>query len=300
MNIKPTRLRKGDKIAVIAPAGPVTPDEIQPAMDLLVQEGYRVIKAPHLFEKQGYLAGMDTVRLEDLHSVFNNDGIKAVLCARGGYGTLRFLDKIDYGRIKRNPKIILGYSDITALLLAVHKMTGLVTFHGPVVRDLSGKGEKGLRVFLDIVSSQRRPTFNLSVGTVLREGKARGLLMGGNLSLLSHLIGTPFVPSMKGVILFLEEKGEPLYRIDRMLTHLRLGGVLKELSGVILGDFVGCGDMEDINALLMDITAGIDIPVISGLAVGHGHKNMTLPVGLRAELDTGNRNLTFLEACVIP
>jgi muramoyltetrapeptide carboxypeptidase len=298
VNIKPARLQKGDEIAIIAPAGPVTVDEIQPAVDILVQEGYRVKKASHLFARQGYLAGNDEARLADLHSVFNNDNIKALLCARGGYGTLRFLDKIDYDRIKKNPKIILGYSDITALLMAIHKMTGLVTFHGPVVRDLSGIGGRGIKDFFDTVSSQRKLKFDLSGGTVLAEGKAKGPLLGGNLSLLSHLIGTPFIPPMKGVILFMEEKGESLYRIDRMLTHLRLGGILKDLSGMIIGDFIDCGDMEDIHGLLTDIMAGIDIPVFSGLPVGHGDKNMTIPVGLQAELDTGSMKLKFLETCV--
>lgn len=299
MNIKPPRLQTGDEIAIIAPAGPVTPVEIRPAIDFLVREGYRVRQATHLFAKEGYLAGNDAARLEDFHSVFDNAHIKAVLCARGGYGTLRFLDKIDYGRIKRNPKIILGYSDITALLMAVHKMTGLVTFHGPVARDLSGTGDKCFKDFFKLVSSREKWSFDLSEGTALHEGKAKGFLLGGNLSLLSHLIGTPFMPDMKGGILFIEERGESIYRIDRMLTHLRLGGILKDLSGLIMGDFVDCGDIEDINGLLTDIMAGFDIPLFSGLPVGHGDKNLTIPVGLQAELDTGSMKLTLLESCVV-
>lgn len=300
MTIKPPRLNPGDAIAIIAPAGPVTLDEIQPAIDLLIKKGYQIVQSPHLFSKQGYLAGNDDTRLEDFHSILNNPSTKAILCARGGYGTLRLLDIIDYDLIRRNPKIILGYSDITALLLAIHKKTGLITFHGPVVREIHGPRNKNLSTFLDLVSLNSDLKIDLRNGTELMPGRAEGFLMGGNLSLISHLIGTPYMPSTKGAILFIEEKGETLYRIDRMLTHLRLSGILKDIAGFIAGNFVDCGNIAEINGLLTDIFIGDDIPVTSGLPVGHGMENMTLPIGVRACLDTERMTLSFLDTCVVP
>jgi muramoyltetrapeptide carboxypeptidase len=292
--IKPPRLKPGDKISIIAPAGPVTPSELIPGISHFASMGYEVHVSKHIYEKTDYLAGNDDVRLEDLHYVFEDGGIRAIFCGRGGYGTLRLLDKIDYGLIRKNPKIILGYSDITALLWAIYNETGLVTFHGPVVREVSG--DYGLDSFFRPITSSDHFTLDLSAGTSLVPGRSRGILLGGNLSLICHLIGTPFMPPLDNIILFIEEKAEPLYKIDRMVTHLRLSGVLDHISGLVMGQFQDCGDVLAIEQLFADLGMVLDIPICSGLPVGHSKDNIALPMGLPADLDTTDMRLTILES----
>lgn len=295
---KPIQLRKGDEVGVIAPAGPVLEAELQPGIQLLESFGHKVVLAPHLYHKQGYMAGADDARLEDLHAMFSNSRVKVIFCARGGYGTLRILDRIDYGLLRDNPKIFVGYSDITALLLAIHKKTGLVTFHGPVIKELNKRSIGNLESFLNLVSSEGLTELELAGGRRLKPGKAQGTLLGGNLSLICHLIGSPFMPSLKGAILFVEEKGEDLYRIDRMLTHLRLSGVLDESAGLIAGAFEDCGDRASIDRLLLDTASGLDIPVITGLPVGHGLINIALPIGLQTTIDSKTMTLKIMESSV--
>ena len=297
---KPTKLRQGEKIGIIAPAGPVLQTELQNGIQLLESFGHEVVLSSHLFDKRGYLAGEDNARLEDIHIMFTDNSVKAVFCARGGYGTLRILDRINYDILRENPKIFVGYSDITALLLAIHKETGLVTFHGPVIKELTKRRIGNLESFLNLVSNDRLPDLELAGGRVLKPGKATGTLMGGNLSLICHLIGSPFMPSLKGAVLFIEEKGEDLYRVDRLLTHLRLSGVLAESAGLIAGAFEGCGDRPEIERLLSDLVSGLDIPVLTGLPVGHGLINITLPIGLPTTIDSSTMTVKILESCVTP
>lgn len=296
--MKPPRLRKGDPVGIIAPAGPVDPSELEPAIDLLESFGHRTISANRLYDRSGYLAGDDEVRLEDLHAMFEDKEIKAILCARGGYGTLRILDRIDFELIRDHPKIIVGYSDITALLLSIYRHTGLVTFHGPVVREFPKNREQNLNAILELVRGETLPRLDLTNGNALRQGKGTGILLGGNLSLITSLIGTTFLPSLKGTIVFIEERDEPLYRIDRMLTHLRLSGVFDGIHGLVAGRFEACGDMDAINGLLLDTVANQDIPVMTGLPVGHGQESITLPLGLEVSIDTDQMALSFAESCV--
>ncbi len=296
--IKPQKLVKGDRIGIISPAGPVNEPDLQAGINLLESSGFKIQQAPHVYETHGYLAGDDETRLEDLHAMLQDQDIKAVLCARGGYGSLRLLDKIRYDLIRKAPKIIAGYSDITALLMAIHTKTGLITFHGPMVRGLAGNDNKNWESLLNLISSNRPITQDLSECTILLPGKAKGALMGGNLSLICHLLGTPFLPSFDGNILFIEDTGEPLYRLDRMLTHLTLSGKLKRISGLIAGRFEECGDTADINKLLTGIADKLKIPLVTGFPIGHGQKNIALPLGLTAELDTGLKTLTIEEACI--
>jgi muramoyltetrapeptide carboxypeptidase len=298
VTIKPPCLEPGDRIGIIAPAGPVDRDEIRPAIDFLKQKGYQILVSKNLYKKRGYLAGSDDARLDDLLSMFANKSVKAIFCARGGYGTIRLLDKIDYDLIKKNPKIMAGYSDITALLFAIFKKSGLVTFHGPVLRDLVRGRKNNLADLLKLLSSKIPQELDLSEGAVIKEGQASGIVMGGNLSLICSLAGTSFMPKTKGAILFIEEKGEPIYRIDRMLSQLRLAGIIDGLSGLIAGSFTGCGDMKHIIRILREITSGTGIPVVSGLPVGHDRKNKAIPIGIHAELDTKDRRVSFSEASV--
>ncbi len=244
------------------------------------------------------MAGEDEARLEDLHAMFQDQEIRAIFCARGGYGSPRLLDKIHYALIKKNPKILVGYSDITALLMAVHKKTGLVTFHGPMVRELADKDQNNWENLLHLVSSNQPIKLSFAEGTALIQGRAMGTLMGGNLSLICHLIGTDFFPSLDGCILFVEERGEPLYRLDRMLTHLSLTNQLKGISGLVAGRFEGCGEISAINNLLADTVLDLEIPLVAGVSVGHGQKNLALPLGIQAELNTDNMILSITEGCV--
>lgn len=296
--LKPPRLRPGDQIGIISPAGPVDETELEPGLELLETSGLEIYVAPHVYERRGYLAGGDEARLEDLHTVFGAQEIKAIFCARGGYGSLRLLDKTDYDLIRENPKIFVGYSDITALLMAIHVKTNLVTFHGPMVRELGSKDRGNWEGLLRLLSSDLPLQLELKGASSLISGKAEGLLVGGNLSLVSRLIGTPYMPSLEGCILFLEERGEPVYRLDRMLTHLRLSGQLDGVCGLILGQFERCGQRSAINALFMGAFSYLDIPMVTGLSVGHGPENLALPVGLRARLDTELMELSTTEACV--
>jgi muramoyltetrapeptide carboxypeptidase len=298
VKIKPPRLEKGDRIGIVAPAGPVLQDEIQPGLDFLESLGFEPVCSPHLYDQKGYLAGEDKARVKDLHAMFREKKIKAVLCARGGYGTQRVLQKLDYGLFSRNPKIFVGYSDITALLFAVFKKSGLITLHGPVLRDLL-KGEgRNAALLLKLMTSEELTTVNFSSGTAVKEGRAEGVVLGGNLSLICHLVGTPFLPSFKGKLLFIEEKGEPLYRIDRMLTHLLLSGELEKCAGLMVGTFEECGDPSSVIDLIKERCSRLNMPILSGLPVGHGEHNVALPIGVRAVLDTRTMSLAFKEPCV--
>jgi len=296
--IIPPRLKPGDLIGVISPAGPVDPSGLKPGLDLLASRGFRVREAAHLYDRNDYLAGHDQARLSDLHAMILDSEIAAVFCARGGYGCLRLLQGIDYDLIRQHPKIIVGYSDITALLMAVYRETGMVTFHGPMVRSLSTITETSLEVFFQVLSWEEPLLLNPMQGTVLVPGEAEGPLLGGNLSLICHLVGTPFLPSLEGAILFIEDCKEPLYRIDRMLTHLSLAGQLKGIAGLIGGEFLDCGDTSAIDRLLMDVASDLGIPLISGFPAGHGSINLTLPVGMPVRLDTRGMTLQTAGACV--
>ena len=296
--IKPPRLVAGDLVGVISPAGPVNKPDLQAGLTKLKASGFKIRIAPHVYNTKGYLAGEDEARLDDLHAMFRNQDIKALLCARGGYGSMRLLERIQYDLIKNNPKIFVGYSDITALLMAFHTMTGLITFHGPMVRECATGLHDNWVDMLHLLSSNNPFQLDISDGNVLIPGRAAGILIGGNLSMLCHLAGTPFLPFFDGCILFVEERGEPLYRIDRMLTHLTLTGMLKGLSAIIAGEFEGCGDISAIDDLLRKMASDLNVPLVTRLPVGHGQRNQTLPLGLTAGLDTNLKTLSIMEACL--
>ena len=291
--IKPPRLRPGGRIGVISPAGPVEESELQAGLENLTLAGFEIRLASHVYARKEYLAGGDEGRLADLHAMFRDRQINAIFCTRGGYGTLRLLQKVDYPMIRKNPKILMGYSDITALLLAVHKKTGLVTFHGPTVRDLASGGAEDLRRLLQPLQKNHPLRLTLGERSALIPGRAQGPLIGGNLTMLCHLLGTPFFPSLTGRILFLEDRGEPLYRIDRMITHLRLSGRVEGIAGIALGRFEECGEDTALHELFRERFLDLQVPVATGLPVGHGESNSILPLGLSAELDTERMTLTI-------
>jgi muramoyltetrapeptide carboxypeptidase len=294
--LKPPRLRTGDTIGVISPAGPVRESELMPGIGFLESRGFRVNLAPHVLDVEDYLAGTDADRLGDLHAFVREPEIKAIFCARGGYGSMRLLRDIDYDLIKGSSKIMVGYSDITSLILAVHKKTGMVTVHGPMVREYIHGKESNLEGLLEFLMSRSDRCMEITVGEAVRHGRARGRLVGGNLSLICHLVGTPFLPSFDEGILFLEDRGEAPYRVDRMLTHLALSGRLDKVSGLIFGDFEKCGEASTTNRLIESFSRHFHFPVVRGFQVGHGRTNVPLPIGVEAELDTKGMTLRLLES----
>lgn len=296
--IRPPRLRKGDAVGVISPAGPVEEDELGPGLDFLAQRGYEVKLGLHALDRKGFLAGDDAARLEDLHAMFGDPEVRAVFCTRGGYGTMRILQKIRYDLVRKNPKMIVGFSDVTALLVSLRAKSGLVTCHGPMIRQIKDIGVRNFSVLLEILEKPGERALDLSRARTVVPGSAEGVLMGGNLCLLSHLVGTPFLPPLEGSILFLEDRGEPPYRIDRMLTHLRLGGCLDHLSGLIGGQFHECGNSKEIDGIMRDLAADLSIPAVIGAPIGHGSDNTPLPLGVRAALSTTEPSLRLLEPCV--
>lgn len=310
---KPLRLREGSTVALIAPGSPISEDRITKSLANLAALGLRVKEGEHWRNRNGYLAGADAARIADLHQAFADPEVEAVWCARGGYGCSRLLSMLDYDLIRRHPKILIGYSDITALHLAIHQRTGLVTFHGPVAA--SDYPENTLEHLKSVLFEARSP-YTLSMpGSeealpgeefrpfVIAPGRAQGALMGGNLALLSALAGTPFAPSFKGKIAFIEDIGEQPYRLDRMLTQLLQATDLTKAAGIALGVFSDCQPKGDTPSLtlsetLHDRLGGLGIPVAYGFPFGHVAHQATLPYGVSAAMDTTKGTLTLLETGV--
>ncbi len=267
--------------------------------------GHELRIFPGVYEKSDYLAGSDEVRLNDLHTAFADPEVKAIICLRGGYGTPRLLDRIDFELLKRNPKPFVGYSDITALHLAISRYAGFVTFHGPLLNaDLLGDKEPPtVTSFFSLLRGQLKAGSALSHPaayplTTVEPGIAHGRLLGGNLSMIAATMGTPYQIDAEGVILFIEDVNEPLYRIDRLLTQLRLAGTLHQLRGVLVGDVAGV-DVEALNRLLEQTFAPLRIPVLSGWRSGHCDPNLTLPMGALVTLDAGEKRLVLEQDVVV-
>ena len=313
--LRPRRLAPGQTIGMVAPsAAPNEPERIRFAIDTIESLGFKVKPGAHLYDREGYLAGSDAARADDLNAMFADDDVDAIWCVRGGYGASRILPALDYALMQRKPKALIGYSDITALHVAIHRHAGLVTFHGPVAfRAFTPYSLGELKRVLWTGETPVRlggpPPFERAEGRVdwenrvatLVPGTARGRLIGGNLCLMSHLCGTPYFPDLRGAILFLEDVEEAYYRIDRMLTQLWLSGALAGVAGVAFGKFTNCNSSpfflqnRPLDDILGERCRALGVPAVSGIMVGHIEDQTTLPVGCLAELDADAGTLTLLE-----
>ncbi|MEE4360157.1 MAG: LD-carboxypeptidase [Pseudomonadales bacterium] len=313
--LRPRRLEAGMTVGLVTPASNAAEDEdVRAAMDLVRSLGFQVKAAPGVFARTQYLAGTDAQRANDLNALFADPDVDAIFCLRGGYGSARILPLLDYELIAANPKVLLGYSDITALLNAIRLRTGLVTFHGPIAgQNFSPYTYEEFRRVLVAPAATTRigaaPLFEARPGVVERDnrltpivpGRAEGRLVGGNLTLLVHLLGTPFEPDFDDAILFLEDVDEAPYSVDRMLTHLWLAGVFQRVAGVALGKFTEAdydGNTFSIEEVIRDRFEPLGVPTLKGLMIGHVEDQTVVPAGVMAGLDVEAGTLTLREPAV--
>ena len=299
--IKPPALRRGDLVRVIAPASPFDRGRFDKGVKVLEDLGFRVAWRPDVFSATGYVAGDDERRAKELVEAFADRETKGIVCARGGYGTPRILSRLDFAALVRSPKVFVGFSDVTALLLAFHR-AGMVTFHGPMATGRMSEAEfskEDADSFVRAVGEDKG-SGAVGEGRVLVPGDAEGPLLGGNLAMVTALMGTPWAPIAKGAIVFLEDVGEKPYRVDRMLMQLELAGVLGDAAGIAFGRFSGCENPADpaqkVDDVIAAIAKRIGKPAIAGLPFGHGGENRTLPLGVRARSSGGG--LSVLAAAV--
>jgi muramoyltetrapeptide carboxypeptidase len=306
--IKPRRLNPADTIGVVAPAGPVKKVKLRRGVKNLENLGYRVKLAGNVWDKSGYLAGEDGERAESVNQMFADPEIDAILCTRGGFGSIRILEQIDYALVRRNPKIFVGFSDVTLLHLVMNKFCNLVTFHGPMVAvDFDRLSAYNRKHFFRAAASTRpvgRIKNSKTLGTwrAIAQGKVSAPILGGNLTLITRLLGTKFEPDFRSKILFLEDLNEDIYRIDGMLAQLKLAGILKNVKGVILAEFVKCLPSKKASFTLEEIFeqyfASARYPVIYPVSCGHGADKITIPLGVRATIDTDKKIFSIDEAGV--
>jgi muramoyltetrapeptide carboxypeptidase len=304
--IRPPALHAGARIALVAPAGPLGDGAVDRAVDRVRAWGFEPVVGEHARKRHGYLAAPDPERAADFNAALRDDSVDAIWCLRGGYGVMRILDEIDWPALARRPRPVIGFSDNTALHLAIRRH-GVVSFHGPhpaaealtrfsadgLLRALTVAGPAGILPF---------PEDGAQVRTIAG-GVAEGALVGGNLSLIASTLGTPYAIQAAGALLFLEEVGEAAYRVDRLLSQLRLAGVLDSVAGIVIGGITevpdeGRENVPSIEEVLADLLGGLGIPVAYGFPFGHVDDNWTLPVGVRARLDADAGTLELLEGAV--
>ncbi len=306
--LKPPALKAGDTVAITSPAGAVWDEnQVETFTAILKSFGFKVVYGKTLKEKFGYFAGTDDLRANELNNFFADKNIKGIFCMKGGWGCARILDKIDYDAIKKNPKVLIGFSDITALLLAITHKTGLITFHGPVGN--SGWNDFTKNVFTNVTMLNKPFNFPENPASedkpfVINSGKAKGELVGGNLTVLSALIGSTYLPDWKNKILFLEEAKEEPYSIDRMLTQLKLSGVLDVISGFIFGKCAKCLAEEPQKAftfheVILQHIQPLKIPAFYGAMIGHIENKLTVPLGIQATMDADKGIISLTESSVV-
>ena len=292
-------LRRGDRIGAVAPASPFDRDFFFAGVAVLNVLGFEVVWSDDIFKQDRYLAGSDALRLEMIHNLFQDPTIGAVWSIRGGYGSMRLLPRLNISVIRENPKPFIGCSDITAMLNFFTGKCGMVTFHAPMIATLARADEQSVSSLLSALTENRSLTIAADAPRTIVAGRATGIVAGGNLSTLSHMIGTPFFPDFSGAVVFLEDVGEKPYRIDRMLTQLLLSGAFDRAAGICLGSFLDCGDDAEIRKVFEDRLSLLPIPVAAGFPIGHGMPNLTLPIGLEAVFDSKEGSLAYAESAVL-
>ena len=303
--IRPKALKKGDTVAIIAPASPADKNLIDSCINSLENLGLNVVVGKSCTSEYGFLSGTDDIRANDINSMFANKSINGIFAIRGGYGCARLLNLIDFNLIKKNPKVFIGYSDITALHIAINQKSKLITYHGPMVSTelIKGLDEYSFNYYnkflfcndnmIELCNPIENPIKTINPGI------AEGKLIGGNLSLICSSLGTKYEINTKNKILFLDEVGEVPYKVDRMLTHLKQSGKLKDANGIILGDFTDCVAPKDKKSLSLDdifneIILPLKKPTIYNLACGHCLPTLTLPLGAKIRLDANNIKLNVI------
>jgi len=308
---KPAALEQGATLGIISPASPAHDlEHLSAGITVVEKLGFKVSLSKNVLGYNKYLAGTEKERLEDLHRAFLDPAIKGIICLRGGYGSMRLLSGINYRIVRRNPKIFIGYSDITALQLALWKKTGLVTFSGPMLTADLGNEPSALTLkhFYNALT-ERHPVGAIPCApnaqkTVLAPGRARGRLLGGNLTMVAATLGTPYEIDTRGAILFLEDIDEQPYRVDRMLQQLHLAGKLDRSAGIVFGEFVNCeADDKNSSLTLLEViqaaVANLGVPSFYGLCAGHGAHKVTLPLGVQAEINADECLLEIIEPATI-
>ena len=309
--IKPPALDEGDAVAVVAPAGPVESGQLDRGLGVLESWHLRPVLMPHVYGTRGYLAGSDDDRLSDLVSAWRDPSIAALICARGGYGSMRNVDRFDYALAAGRPKAFVGFSDITAFHLALLRRARLVTFYGPMVGmdaglwDVEAEHQTLRRMLMgDVTPGPVTPVPKATPPRTIVRGEAEGILVGGNLSMLAASIGGPDQPETDGAILVIDEWGERPFRIDRMFTQLARANLLGGTAGLVLGDVLPTAGSsarsdEEVKTALERITA-IGVPTVLGFPVGHSEAMTTLPLGVRGRLDASTCTLEILEPATTP
>ncbi|PUA31837.1 MAG: LD-carboxypeptidase [Zestosphaera tikiterensis] len=305
--VRPKALKKGDVIGFVAPARPVEPSKLERAVRFVEGFGFKVKVGRSCYLRHGYLAGEDGVRASDLMNMFVDPEVSAVFAVRGGYGSLRLLNLLDYGLISKNPKVLLGYSDITALHIALNQKAGLITFHGPMptVEFISEELDEVTKEYLIKALTTSEPLGEIAGEEMLVKGFAEGEVVGGNLSLIVSTLGTPYEIDTKGKILVLEEVNEKPYRVDRMLTQLRLSGKLDQAAGIVLGHFTNCEtdnpeESLTLNQVFEEVLKPLNKPILKGVKFGHGKPNITIPLGVKASIDPKEVALIIEESATEP
>ncbi|MGB2569519.1 S66 peptidase family protein [Micromonospora citrea] len=301
--LRPPVLRSGDTVMLVSPSGPTRPERVARGVELLTGWGLRPVLAPNVYARRGYLAGDDALRAADLNTAFADPEVRGVICTRGGYGAQRVVDLIDMAAVRRDPKVVAGFSDITALQFALWRGARLAGVHGPGAAWLDERTPPRSAESLHAALMTTQP---VTVAAVAEEetfgvrvpGRAEGPLLGGNLCLITASIGTPDMPDLTGAVLLVEEVQEPPYKVDRMLTHLRRARALDGLAGVAVGQFTECADGWDTTVadVLTERLGDLGVPVLGGLPIGHGVGQLTVPVGTPAVLDATAGTLTVAPA----
>lgn len=304
--LKPARLREDSTIGIFTPSEPVDPELLDRGIASLHSMGFKVIEAPNTRNRKGHLAGSDIERATDLNTLFADKNVDAIFCSAGGANSARLLSLIDEEVVLRNPKIILGVSDPSSLLIGLYARTGLVTFHGPAVQYDFGKGLTQLTIKsfkATLIEGTTGPLPGIDAVSILKEGRSSGRLIAGNLSTIVQLIGTPWEPNWNNAILCWEDVCEQPHALDARLTHLRNTGILEQLSGMIVGELVECEEQDypgtaTIEEILIDHLAGTNYPVLWGLPFGHTADKVTIPIGVKALIDTSGALIVLEETYV--
>lgn len=314
--LKPARLKPGDTVGLVCPAAPAYSREtVQVTIESLAALGLKTKLAPHFYDRYGYLAGRDADRAADLNAMFADPSVRMIMAMHGGWGCARLLPLLDYDLIRRNSKLLIGYSDITALLLGIHAQTGLTTMHGP--EGAATWNAYTVDWFRRVLMAGEAVQFQNPIPkddtlaqtkdriTTLRPGTARGQLVGGNLTVLCHLIGSPYVPDWRGKILFVEDVHEDVYSVDRMLVHLKLAGVLGQVAGFVFGKCTKCdagsggyGSLT-LEEVLTEHIGSLTIPAYAGAMIGHIADKFTVPIGINAEMNADLGTIQLLESAVL-